>query len=61
MSGLVRVNPSAKAGTASIEAKAAAKVTDRLIAIILSEACFTDALILTATVRRHIKLDVIAA
>ena len=49
MSGLVRVNPSAKAGTASVEAKAAAKVTDRFIAIILSGACIIDAFILTVT------------
>ena len=49
MSGLVRVNPSAKAGTASVEAKAAAKVTDRFIAIIISEAWVIDAFILTVT------------
>ena len=49
MSGPVRVNPSAKAGAASVAAKAAANVTERFIAIILSGACNIDALILTVT------------
>ena len=49
MSGLVRVNPSAKAGTASVVAKAAAKITQRFVATILSEACVIDAYIKTVT------------
>jgi len=49
MSGLVRVNPFAKAGTASVVAKAAAKITQRFVATILSEACVIDAYIKTVT------------